>query len=252
MQKRGWIQIVEASISMMILFGLVLGLFQQRIEMPDVGAQVYKIQHQILTEAQDDYCVRNEVLANNTESLNKFIASRLCSLPYSFTTVLCSPTESCLFPAGVSKPATDIYGDNLIIAANLTKFNPVKIAFFAWQGSTECQTYECVVPTGPSGGGGGGGCTAQYLCDGSKSRKYQNADCSFNAPEPAPACTKNLGVCAGYTQDCANGQWQDCNYAAIPNYAAAENGPLCSNRLNDDCDSGADEADPDGTCPLMP
>jgi hypothetical protein len=236
MQKRGWIQIVEASISMLILFGLVLGLFQQNIEVPNIGAQVYQIQHQILTEASGDYCIRNDVMSNSTVLLNKFIASRLCTLPYSFTTKLCDPAETCLFPD--TKPDTDIYSDNFVIAANLTEYKPVKIAFFVWQGSTECQSYSCSIIS-QSGGNESSRdeCTPQYLCDGTSQRKWQYGDCSFSTLESAPLCSvvvnpASQGVCAGFTQTCASGAWQDCNYAAIPNYDTVER---CTDNLDNNC-----------------
>jgi len=173
--KKAWIQIVEATVSMLILFGLTLGLIQQQIEKPDIAKQVYNIQHQILTEAQDDYCIRNEILSNNYTSLSKFISKRLCTLPYNFTINLCKPTEACLFPDNIAKPKTDIYADNMIIAANLTSYNPVKIAFFAWQGSTQCETYKCVMPGGIVGPGG---CTGEWpeSVDGECAKRCFDAD----------------------------------------------------------------------------
>jgi len=144
--RKAWIQIVEASISMMILFGLTLGLLQQQAEKPDIAKQVYKIQHQILSEASDDPCIRNAVLSRNETLLKNFIAKRLCHLPYNFTVNLCAPTEACLFPEQTEKPkGKDIYADSIIIAANLTSFNPVKISMFAWTGGTKCEEYRCEI-----------------------------------------------------------------------------------------------------------
>ena len=262
MQKRGWIQIVEASISMLILFGLVLGLFQQNIETPDFASQVYKIQHQILTEASDDYCIRNEVLANNTESLNKFIASRLCSLPYNFTTALCSPTEACLFPERVEKPKTDIYSNNMIIAANLTSYNPVKIAFFVWQGSTQCETYECVKPTGAVCGDGilqsGEECDDSNLVSGDGCSSicrteapctpvifYQDADSDgYGSPSvTTSACTQPAGYVSDKT-DC-----NDANAAVHP--GATESSSVsntCNDGLDNDCNGGTDYSGTPNDC----
>jgi len=240
--KKAWIQIVEAAISMMILFGLVLGMFQQGINKPDIAGQVYRVQHQILIEAQDDYCIRNEVLAGNASSLNKFIASRLCSLPYNFTVVLCNPIASCLFPSGVSKPSTDIYSDNLIIAANLTSYNPVKIAFFVWQGSTPCQSYSCVTPGQVQPFCGDHTCNGAETCSSCPAdcgscgctavTWYRDADSDgYGSPSvTTSACTQPAGYVADNT-DC-----NDANAAVHP--GALES---CITNMDDNCNGVINE-----------
>lgn len=223
MNKKGWVILVEVAIALMILFGLFLGLMQKQTEKPDIAKQVYKIQHQILTEAQDNYCIRNDLLSVNETSLKKFIAKRLCRMPYNFTVRLCNMTDTCLFPG--QEPDTDIYADNIIIAANLTTYNPVKIAFFAWQGSTQCEDYECVKPWEAANCNNNGIKEEGELCDGNDLAGQSCASligsgwtgnpkctdkCEFDwsvcsaptGPTPTPGCTPSAEVCDGADNNC--------------------------------------------------
>jgi len=228
---------VEASVSMLILFGLVLGLYQQRIEKPDIASQMYKIQHQILAEASEDYCIRNEVLNYNYSSLNTFIASRLCTMPYSFTTRLCNATDACL--SSDVPPNTEIYSDNIIIAANLTKFNPVKIAFFAWQGSTQCQTYFCNITSQSGGVGPGAVCGNGIIESGEECEGSSTNEIWYNDKGRTENC-KRIYTC------------QSCKWVMTKDWSVGQEGVgiigvdglrSCTNNLDDDCDGGVDTAD---------
>jgi hypothetical protein len=237
MNRKAWIQIVEATISMMILFGLSLGLMQEKAEKPDISKQAYKIQHQILTEAQDDYCIRNAVLNRDETLLKRFIAKRLCHLPYNFTIDLCDPTEACLFPdkdknrtdkdnkvitkKGIPKPKDqDIYADNMIIAANLSDFAPVKISFFAWSGGTKCEEYECNV-------------TAELppTEEGCKGDSTRTVSCGVT--ECSATVTQS--------RDCIDGQWGSWKPECQPKGPSPIN---CGNGKDNDCNGEIDANEP--------
>jgi hypothetical protein len=248
MDRKAWIQMVEAAVSMLLLFGMTLSIMNDKSEKPDIAKNAYKIQHEILSEAENDPCIRNELMGCTKQGLREgtcsgtllknFIAKRLCHLPYNFTVNLCDPTQACLFPQkdekgnDKEKPKDEIYAADIVIASNLTTFSPVKISMFAWTGGTPCEEYECnlsapVVQPPHVPVCGNGIVETGEECEGSSTREVW-----YNDKGRTNNC-KRIDSC----QNCkwVNGGVQNWNVVSAETPALG----LCINSIDDDCNGGA-------------
>ena len=251
--KKGIIRIIEAAIAIFMLMAFLAIIVTGNIQKPNLSESAYTIGHQILREVSNNYSLRQDVLKNQTSSLDAAIYKRLSAFAFDFETAVCDPSESCL--CTTCPGDTEIYADDIIISTNLSDYSPKKLSLFMWiaiggkkttvcadecnpagsktcEGNSwkQCGNYDadsCLEWSGLTSCGSqtcDGGicktitpiCTAHYECsaDG-KTLKEIKANCN-EVTTPAPHCSEQRGVCLGATKTCdltQTDKWKDCTDA---------------------------------------
>ena len=127
--KRGWIEIVEAFVAVLLVAGVILivlnkGYFQKT----DLSDQVYESQLSILREVETDSVFRTEILSISNSSLpvawenSAFpadVKARIIArIPNYLNCVgeICNLNAPCNFPGNSNK---DIYSQSVIISSTL-------------------------------------------------------------------------------------------------------------------------------------
>lgn len=145
LNKKGWLRIVEAFTSIMLITGVLIILAESsRLETQIFSAQVYDSEHAILREIQLDSQLRSEILSVSSSSpqteWNDFEANNLGSVksriesktPSHLECVakLCGIFEACV--SNLSPAEKDIFVQSVFISANISGYNPKKLNLFCW------------------------------------------------------------------------------------------------------------------------
>ena len=138
--KNGWIEIVEAFASIMLIAGvLIIIAGSLRLETQNFSAQVYDSEYAILREIQLDNSLRDEILAvsnppvewDNAEFPQDAKSKIIDKTPSHLECVakLCgiSKCTSELPPSG-----EDVFVQSVFIGANLDNYSPRKLNLFCW------------------------------------------------------------------------------------------------------------------------
>jgi len=135
--KKAWIRITEAVISILIVLGAVLVITSNQVEKIDISDVVYEKQVNLLEIISKNESLRNEVIGGETggetEKINEFILKNIPNT-WSFTTNICEVDEICNDGTPNDR---DVYVSETIISANLTDYPEAitrKLRFFVWRG----------------------------------------------------------------------------------------------------------------------
>lgn len=125
--KKAWLRIVEAFIAVLIIASVLLVLAtrppkQERTDM-------HELQRHILEQVSLNETLRGEILENNKTNTELFINKTL-PYYYNFTIKICEIEEVCGMPFYLEK---EIYADEILIASNLTHYEPKKLKLFVWR-----------------------------------------------------------------------------------------------------------------------
>ena len=131
MNKRGWLRIVEASVGILIVVGVLLTLYAQQADTKDLSAEIYEIQVYILNEIAENY--RNDIL-NSNEPTSDMISFATGKIPANFNFVIriCTIKEVC----GLGEDGPEhgnVYVEERVVSANLIKYSPKKIKLYIWE-----------------------------------------------------------------------------------------------------------------------
>jgi len=132
MNKRGWIRIVEASVGILIVAGVLLTLYAQQANTKDLSTEIYELQIHILNEIAENY--RNEILASDEVSpkMNEFINEKI---PENFDFIIRICPISGVCGLGEDGPEYgNVYTEERVVSANLEKYYPKKIKLYIWEG----------------------------------------------------------------------------------------------------------------------
>lgn len=139
--KRGWIEIVESFISVLLIAGiLVIMVAGTRSQAPDNSLQIYDSEYAVLRYVQLNHSFRNDILGapenlfpinwtnfNETNHLSdvKNIITALAPPYLDCEAALCAIDDAC---APQSKSAKkNVYARSAIISANATDYKPRKL-----------------------------------------------------------------------------------------------------------------------------
>lgn len=155
--KRGWIRIVEAFISILLITGVLLIVINKGyILKEDISLQVYKIQLAILREIQLDPDLRSNVLVsnksgysgnpgesplpipweefdNNDQRRLENIKNKILNRSLNYLECegrICEIDEICSLDEYVEK---DIYSQSVVISADLKVYSPRQLKLFCWR-----------------------------------------------------------------------------------------------------------------------
>ena len=138
MNNRGWIKIVEASIAIMMVIGVLFFLFIQTRPAPyeiDYG----KILRNALKEISRDNTLRNQILEGetpNSETAIKTFITENKNIPpnFEYDVRVCNIEGACGLLGGFHE---NTFAEERIISANLDSFSSKKVRLFMWRKSEE-------------------------------------------------------------------------------------------------------------------
>jgi hypothetical protein len=142
--RHGWIRIVEASVAILIVAGIVLiVLAQNRTEESSLSSKAYSAETSILREIQLNNSIRDEIIGiselnlpvewdgfANAAPLTKSKINE--SIPAYLECIgkICSTDNPCLF---ASAPEETIYAESVVISSNLQTYSPKVLKLFCWE-----------------------------------------------------------------------------------------------------------------------
>jgi len=125
--KKGWLRIVEASIAILIIASATLLIIYK--EPTKSAADVHEIQRNILELAVLNESIRASILRDDVLSVELYIEENTPS-NWNYTIRICEVDEVCGMPFYINE---DVYADEILVAANLTKYSPKKLKMFMWE-----------------------------------------------------------------------------------------------------------------------
>lgn len=140
--KKGWIKIFEAAISIMLVLGFMIFLYGQSIEKPKKAENLLRWEGQILDELKNIPELRQKIITRNESEFDKegyctdkgdissFVSERIRnSFPgFDFECRVCEVDEVC----GMRKYRDEVFSEERIISSTLIQFSPKKIRIFVW------------------------------------------------------------------------------------------------------------------------
>ena len=129
-KRRGWIRILEAFISLLIiLFGLLFFVSHQSSTTAK-EEKIREIMKTILEDLEKNYTLRDAIKSNNTELINGSISNFLSKYPYDFSFCITNSTQNC-FPG---LPQKQIYSDSVLISyEEQGSIKSKKFVLFLWE-----------------------------------------------------------------------------------------------------------------------
>lgn len=141
--KRGWIRIVEAFVSILLITGAVLIVLNKGyIGKEDVSERVYQTELSILREIQTDDALRTEIM-NAPEPLPIIwedfgekapnLRARILSRTPNYLNCIgqiCEIDELCVLEENKKK---DVFAQSVIIAATLSEVKYRQVKLFCWE-----------------------------------------------------------------------------------------------------------------------
>lgn len=126
--KKAWLRIVEAFIAVLIVAS-VLFIMVSREPKKDKTENIHEMQRAVLEQISLNETLRSEILGNEITNTEFFVNK---SLPfyYNFTIRICEIEKVCGMPFYLDK---EIYADEILIAADLTRYSPKKLKLFVWR-----------------------------------------------------------------------------------------------------------------------
>ncbi|MEK6760436.1 MAG: hypothetical protein AABX93_00780 [Nanoarchaeota archaeon] len=143
--KKGWLEIVEAFTSVLLIAGVLILLAGNfKSDTQNFPSQVYDLEHAILREIQFNNSLRNEVISVSQASLpitwddfdsnlpNVMDKIELENPSYlECTATLCRISEICTseFPP----VDEEVFVQSVFVGANIDNYSPKKLSLFCWR-----------------------------------------------------------------------------------------------------------------------
>ncbi|MBX4196550.1 hypothetical protein KW805_03105 [Candidatus Pacearchaeota archaeon] len=143
--KKGWLRIVEASMAIIIVFGVLLALTNNRTTTPgnNLGEQIPSL----LDEMAQNKTIREDVIRYNASTtitaaqqaenqriltrVEGFVGERI-EQSINHTVKICNPEELCSL-AVYPHDADAVYSYERIISSTLESYDPKKVKLFLWR-----------------------------------------------------------------------------------------------------------------------
>lgn len=131
--KRAWLRIVEASIAIMIVFGVLLVINSRNNFSPQ--QDLNSVITPLLEEIARNVTFRSDIISqgeNSEPTIRGFISQRITQSTIKFDVAVCEANEICSMDNYPSE-ASEIYAGERIISATLTEYQPKKVKIFLWR-----------------------------------------------------------------------------------------------------------------------
>ena len=137
MDKKGWIRIAEAFVSILIVIGAAIIVVKGGIQTDDISEKIYDIEVAILREIRLNDSLRDEILLtggviNWTDMPSKTKNKISDKIPDWLDCVaqICLPDNQCLLTGESEK---SVYAHSTLITSTVNYFNPRQLKLFCWE-----------------------------------------------------------------------------------------------------------------------
>ena len=129
--KKAWLRIVEAFLSILILASFLL-VVVTKTPIRDTNQEIHDIQRHILRQISLNDSLRESVLLENKLEIKSFI-NKIKPIYWDFEIEICGVEDVCGMqqypPEAVEK---EIYASEVLISSTTEKFEPKKLKLFVW------------------------------------------------------------------------------------------------------------------------
>jgi len=145
MNKRGWIRMLEATIAIMLVSGVLITVYSKQISQPDSNDFVYGMQKKILMDISSRSDLRLLVLRGGEGDLQDLALFINQSVPssYGYSLKVCNLGDSCELQGATAienfREDTDVFVEETIVSAVVSEgnggqvYNPKKVRLFVWE-----------------------------------------------------------------------------------------------------------------------
>ncbi len=130
--KRGWLRILEATIAIMLIAGVLLAIYSRSSEKSDISYQVSGLQREILLNIAANTDLRNKIISaihGDNTTLANFVNQSITS-NLDFEIKICDLAQPCKMSSYIGK---DVFADDVIISSTLEGYSPKKVVLFVWE-----------------------------------------------------------------------------------------------------------------------
>lgn len=137
MDKKGWIRIAEAFVSVLIVVGAAILVIKGGIQTDDMADKIYDIEADILREIRLNNSLRSEILLTsgvvNWTDMPSSTKNRIISKTPNWLDCvgqICFPESECLL---INETEKSIYAHSTLITSTTSTYNPRQLKLFCWE-----------------------------------------------------------------------------------------------------------------------
>jgi len=141
--KRGWITILEATIAVMLVSGVLIIVYvKQGTDESPVEDYIFSLQRQVLSDISSRSDLRTLALEENETALNIFVGSKVPSA-YRYSLKACrleSDTDFCKLNSTevMETREKNLFAEEIVVSSELGNgtvplYDPMKVRLFVWE-----------------------------------------------------------------------------------------------------------------------
>ena len=133
-QKRGWIRILEATIAILLISGVLLVMYSRSVDKVDISERVYSLQQEVLMDIALDSVLRDYALTDDELALDVFADTKMPNA-FNFRVRVCALGTACKLNSTdvIATRNKDIYVESIVIAGTHDTYDPKKVRLFVWE-----------------------------------------------------------------------------------------------------------------------
>ncbi len=145
MNKRGWVKVIEAFVTILLIIGVLIIVINQTRGKEDISSKVYNTELAILREIELNDSLREEIVSvtegnlpvkwTETEFESKGVGDVKTKIESRIPkyldcqAMICAPSGSCDLDTPSDK---DIYARAVLITSTIETYQPRKLKIFCW------------------------------------------------------------------------------------------------------------------------
>jgi len=129
MNKKGFLRIIEASVAILIIIGVLFVFFNQQKAQVQERADLAERARDILEEISQNVTLRSAILNEQIDVVNNSIRDKIPEAYLMFEFRICEVDNVC----GQSSYVGNVYSAERSISSTITEFGPKKIRLFIWE-----------------------------------------------------------------------------------------------------------------------
>ncbi len=134
--RRGWIRILEAVISILIISSVLLVVYSRQAQVPDISERVYILQKEILADISLDSGLRGFALASNEVELTEYARIKMPPA-FNFSLKVCDLGDlaMCKLDTEEVRETRDknVFVEEIILSSDIENYIPKKVRLFVWE-----------------------------------------------------------------------------------------------------------------------